>query len=257
MRRRWIATIFGLAACGSVAAPPTPDAPDAHDAGLDGIPTAAPPPVLVKAARGHAAASATLTIPLTIPGGADRLLIVSVGVGSLCPASDPTIATVTGVSYAGTPLVRLDTIVGTPCSANVTRSEQWTQVAPALGANDVVITLSSDAVTLHGGALAFTGVNQTTPVRASATTSGAGTTAMATVASAIGDLVVSSVGQGGSITAPGSGQTAAFIQNVSNGNTLDNSAASTAVAAGPATAMSWSFGAEDEWQMIVSSLRAP
>ena len=72
--------------------------------------------------------------------------------------------------------------------------------------------------------------------------------------SATNDVVVNTVGQGTGITAPGAGQTSAFIHNVSTSNTLDNSAASTAPGT-PTVTMTWSFKAADEWQTISSAIR--
>jgi hypothetical protein len=158
----------------------------------DGLSDAAlvSPPVLVASAKTRTAGTSSLLFPLTVPPGVDRFLIVSAGIGS--ERMDPNVAMVTGVTYAGVPLKRIDAATGTTCGANVTRSEQWQLVAPAMGTNDVVITLSEPGLTLHGGALAFTGSNQTIPVRASMTGRGANTAASVVVPSAIGDLVVSS-----------------------------------------------------------------
>ena len=164
---------------------------------------------------------------------------------------------VAGVTYAGVPLKRVDAITGTTCGANVTRSEQWQVAAPMMGTNDVAILLSESGRTVHGGALSFTGVNQTTPVRASMTGRGANLAASAVVPSALGDLVVSSVGQGDSIVSAGMGQSPVFIQNVNSDTTLDNSAASIAPGAAPVVSMEWTFGLTDEWQMIVCSLQPP
>jgi hypothetical protein len=241
-----------MAACGRYGFV-SPDAADDPPDATDGPHVAAP--VLVGSAKEHIGDSSTLVFPLTVPPGADRFLIVSVAIGSMC--GDASVPTVTGITYAGAPLKPVDVITGTPCAANATHSEQWQLVAPAMGTNDVAIALSGPGQTLHGGALIFTGVDQTTPVRASMTGRGANMAATVVVPSAIGDLVVSFVGQGDSINETGTGQTPAFLQNVSSSNTLDNSAASTTPGIVPVTAMDWIFGSSDEWQMIACSLRPP
>ena len=210
--------------------------------------------MLVGTAKAHGANTASLTAPMTVPPGEDRFLIVTVGIGSAC--TDP-IQIVLGVSYAAMPLARLDAISGTGCGPDGARSEQWRMVAPPVGTNDVIVQLSAPGLTVHVGALAFTGVNQASPVRASSTGSGSGVSASVTVTSAAGDLVVASVGQGGMIVSPGPGQNPALIDNVTSANTLDNTAASTAPGSAPAVTMDWSFQVVDEWQMVVSSLRAP
>lgn len=244
---------LALAACGSVSG--GPDAPPAADAMIDSAPpidAAASPPLLVATTSTHENNTDTLPLPITVPVGTNRFLLVTIAIGSGCMGSTPT---VTGVNYDSSPLARITAITGTPCGADATRSEQWRLAGPAIGAHEVVISLSAPGLSVHGGALVFTGVDQSDPVRASATGSDEGTEAGVMVASAPGDLVVSSVGQGNAINAPGTGQTRVFLENASSTNTLDNSAASTAPGAAPGVTMQWTFSALDEWQMIVSSLR--
>jgi len=263
VRRLWIATFLSVAACGSVnSAPPIDAADPSVDAAIDAADPPidasdqppATPPMLVGLAKIHGAKTATLTFPMTVPAGDNRFLIVTAGVGSGCVDPIPTVITAT---YADLPLTRLDAISGTHCGPNGARSEQWRLVAPPVGTNNVVIKLGDTGLTFHAGALAFTGVNQATPVRASAKGSGSGMDASVVVDSAVGDLVVATVGQGGVIVSPGNGQNTAFVDNASGGNTLDNTAASTALGAAPTVTMDWSFEGVDEWQMIVASLRAP
>ena len=257
VRRLSIAIVVSLVACGSVnSAPPIDAAPDVIAPPVDASVDAPPPtpPVLAGVAKLHAANTAKLTVPMTIPAGDNRFLIVTVGIGSGCV--DP-IQIVLGASYAAMPLARIDAISGTKCGPDGARSEQWRMVAPPVGTSDVVVQLSAPGLTVHVGALAFTGVNQASPVRASSTGSGSGADAKLTVTSAVGDLVVASVGQGGMIVSPGAGQNPALIDNASGANTLDNTAASTALGAAPSVTMDWSFQGVDEWQMVVSSLQAP
>ncbi|HWO20246.1 MAG TPA: hypothetical protein VNO30_15865 [Kofleriaceae bacterium] len=227
---------------GAADAAPPPDAP----------PDAMIPPAFAAVASARGDAVASLTYSLTIPPGAGRFLLVSVQLGSNCTAAVPA---VTGVTYSGLALTRITTIVGTPCGMLTTRSDQWQLVAPPDGAHDVVVTLAGTANTVHSGALAFTGIDQTTPVRASAIARGDGTQSSVDVASQSGDLIVNTVGQGGGIVASGAGQTERFKRNASGDNTLDNSAASTAAAAGTTTTMTWAFTVTDEWQTISSALK--
>lgn len=256
MRRFGIAIFIATTACGHVAGPGPDAAVDARggaDAAAD-VPSGAPvvPPVLVASAGSHADNAMTALVSLTVPEGDNRFLLVWVGVGSNC--ADATVPTIQSVAYAGLPLTRVTTNSGTPCGPTVTRSEQWQLTSPGTGAHDIVVMLSAAAVTVHLGALALTGVNQTTPVRASATGSGKDVAASVVVDSAPDDLVVSTVGQGFAVTGPGTGQTAAYIVNATRDTTLDNSAASTAPGAAPVVAMNWTFAMSDEWQMIVSSI---
>lgn len=224
------------------------DAPP--DAPPDGV--VLPPPTFVAETHTAAANVATIRYTLTVPSGLERFLVVSVQLGSDC---DTLVPNVTSVTYGGLPLTRITTITGTPCGMTTTRSDQWQLVAPPTGAHDIDVVLAGQASTIHSGALAFVGIDQTTPVRATAIARGAGTASSVTVNSAPGDLVVNTVGQGGAITAPGMGQTQRFRNNVSGVNTLNNSGASTAAVATMAQTMTWTFQNTDEWQTISSSLQ--
>jgi hypothetical protein len=101
--------------------------------------------------------------------------------------------------------------------------------------------------------MAFFGVNQMNPVRATAALGGAGTTSSVDVASMPNDLVVNTVGQGSGIGS--TQQTIRYLQNVDGGNDLNNSAGSTAVATDKTTTMSWGFVGTDEWQTMSTTLR--
>lgn len=227
------------------AAPDTASDPDA-------IPDAAQAPAFAAQAHANGANVASLRYSLTVPPGSGRFLVVSVQLGSNCTALVPD---VTSVTFANLAMARTTTITGTPCGMTTTRSDQWQLVAPPTGTNDVDIVLAGPAQTVHSGALAFVGIDQTTPVRASAIARGSGLASTVTVNSAPGDLVVNTIGQGDRIVAPGQGQTLRFLNNSSGADTLDNSAASTAVATGASTTMTWTFGTADEWQTISLSLQ--
>jgi len=258
-------TCPGTLQCDMSRSPPTcvdqlPDPRDAaadssHDAPIgsaDAPPDAPQPPAFVAEAHTNGANVASLRYTLTIPPGSGRFLVVTVQLGSPCAGTVPE---VTSVTYGNLALTRITTITGTPCGMNTTRSDQWQLVAPPLGTNDVDVVLGGPALTVHSAALAFVGIDQMTPVRATAIARGNGTASTVSVNSAPGDLVVNTVGEGGKIGAPGTGQTLRFLDNNSGGDTLDNSAASTQTAAGTSTTMTWTFTDQDEWQTISSSLQ--
>lgn len=250
------AAIALTAACGHVEMP-GPDAQTIPDAPTPDAPTPDAPsaaPMVVDHNVQRVTNDSILPVTLTVKEGAARYLLVSVAIGSSC--SDTSVATVTSVTYGSVALERIAQIVGTKCSATATRSEQWGLVAPAVGTSDVVVTLSARAASLHVGVLDLTGINQAMPVRKPAAVgSGNSSTGTVSVMSDVGDLVVSTVGDGDSILGPGGGQTQEFTSPGSGSNTLDNAAASTAAGASPMVLMDWTFGIADEWQMIVSSLR--
>jgi len=208
-------------------------------------------PSFVNAASAFDENAASLIYAFDVPDGADRALIVSVQLGSSCVPATPEI---TSVAYAGRTLAPIASIVGTPCGTDATRSEQWLLVAPPVGTADVVVTLSMTAQSVHSAALTFTGVDQADPVRDVGTASGAATLSTVAVTSATGDLVVNTVGQGNSIVGPGAEATLRFLTNVDDSNTLNNTAGSTIPGGEPAISTTWSFGANDEWQTISTSL---
>ncbi len=231
------------------------DAP--ADAAIDGRPDAPPdapePAAFASAAQGFAGAQMMLAFPMTVPPGNERFLVVGASVPSDCATPTPNI---TAVTYNGTALTRIATITGTPCGTTVTLTEQWGLIAPDVGTFNVVITLDGAApFTIHGGAMSFTGIDQTNPVHHTNAMSGNGMTSAVPVGSVSTDIVLSTVGQGDSILDSGTGQTHRYIQNVDSSIDLNNTGGSTAPAIQGATMMSWTFGHPDEWQQISTSLR--
>jgi hypothetical protein len=140
--------------------------------------------------------STTITVPITVPLGNDRLLAVGVSI------TNPTSQTISGVTYAGTALSNNDQD-GTPSAMNVANGTDchtyiWRLIAPVTGTNNIVITLSAAGVRYAVIATVWDGVDQTTAlgVVATATGSSTGVTATPTVdaASASGEIVLDMVG---------------------------------------------------------------
>lgn len=93
--------------------------------------------------------------------GSNRALIVGVSIRNKSGE------TVSSVTYAGTPL----TFVAARDNETSARIEIWQLVAPAVGTDNVVVTMSAPAKII-GGALSLTGVDQTTPIAVSAFAAG-------------------------------------------------------------------------------------
>jgi len=125
--------------------------------------------------------------------------------------------------------------------------------APASGTHAVQVTLNGGTADLEGGSVSFTGVDQTTPVRNIATTSGSGTTPSVSVTSAPGDLVVDAMVTGcdGGIT---SSQTVRWLRQANCDSAGGNGAQSTAAGAASVT-MGYSVPA-DWWGMLAMDLVA-
>jgi len=209
------------------------------------------PPAVTMYADAHATNMATLSYQLDIPASRDRLLLVSAQTGNTCSQLAP--ATIDSITYGGMALAPVETILGVQNCATDTRTEVWALVAPPTGTAMVVVTLSAAEPTLHSIAVAFEGVDPTTPVGDRESASGAADAASVTVASSPYELVVSFVGQGSGINRPTTG-TPIVIDNVSSGSSLDNSGAST-VPGAASVAASWVFGSSDNFQEVALSLR--
>ncbi|HOY32632.1 MAG TPA: Ig-like domain-containing protein [Bacteroidales bacterium] len=126
---------------------------------------------------GSAVAGTTITVAHTTTTAADRLLLVGISTRDKA---------VTSVTYDGTPL----TLAGQQTSLGEAKTFIYYMVAPSSGAHNVVVTcngaLGKGAV---AGVMTFTGVNQTTPLGAYASSSGESVTASLNVSSASSELV--------------------------------------------------------------------
>ena len=184
------------------------------------------------ATTGTAANAASLTFSHTVgAGGVDRFLTVGVSFQN---------RVVNGVTYAGTAMVSVGTLQN-----GVARMHLWQLVAPATGANNVVITMSGGGVAIVGIAVSYTGVHQTTSLGTFASASGNSTAVTVDIASAVNDLVIDCVGTDGAGTPTltvGAGQTQRG--NADAGNTLG--AGSTEPGAATVT-MSWTRSAAAVW----------
>lgn len=224
----------------------------AVDTAQVGPPDAAALPAFAAVASAVGGADPILMYQLDVPAGDDRYLVVAVGLPSNCATTVPDIVAIT---FDGVALAPINAILGTPCGMATTRSVQWGVIAPDVGLHDVTVVLGGSAPqSIHSGAVSFTGIDQAAPVRASATNRGFGTTSTVDVASQPGDIVFDSVGQGDRVRFPGAPATARYRNNVDASATLNNSAGSTTQATDPTTTMGWTFGADDEWQTIATSL---
>lgn len=141
------------------------------------------------------------TQSVTVDAGSNRCLVVCVqGEGS----GSGTIS-VSTITYGGVSLTRLDE------ASNPTWgfSEVWRLIAPAVGTANLVVTLDVADVFVVG-TLVGQGVDQTTPLRTAAKTTGTGTSVSVTVGSvAADDLVFDSLSIDGTghASAPGADQT--------------------------------------------------
>ena len=215
---------------------------------------AAPTPSVTNTVRGSNFNMSSLTWPVDLGQYPADLLLVSVNIGSDC-TMDPSVPTISSVTFGGMTLTQLIQISGTPCNVNATRSALWMLFAPPQARLDVAVTLSGNARSLLTSSIAIDGVTATGGVRDVQADSGNLASQSVVITSAPGDLVISVVGHGDVINTPAFGQMQLYLSNITSGLTLANTGASAALGQSPAVTMGWVFNAPDETQIIAASIR--
>ena len=158
----------------------------------------------------------SLTFAVTIPSGTDQVLVVATGVE--CSSGQQANMPITGVTFNGDALTKIRHDAE---SNNRNRGELWYMVNPDVATGNVVITATGSNVGISGGALLYSGVDQSTPIDAnSGTTVGASasnisTTISPTVTDAY--IVYGCVnGSTASAASPGNGETETFDVNATS-----------------------------------------
>ena len=185
--------------------------------------------------------------------GADRILIVGVSI------RNDLSQTVSGVTYAGTPLTPVPG--GVQDNGTSVRVELWRLVAPALGANNVVVTLSGGATAkMACGAVSLTGVGQANPIDATNSAIGTSATPSVTVTTVadnawvVDAIAFRSTGNALPTGTAGSGQTQRWSGYTESGGILVNirGMGSTEGPKSPAGAvvMDWALSASADWAAV-------
>jgi uncharacterized repeat protein (TIGR01451 family) len=200
-------------------------------------------------------AAPTITLAHT-SAGTNLVLVVGVSIN----ITNNIGATVTGVTYNGTAL----TSAGAHNDAgNTRRVEMWSLIAPAIGANNVIVTLSLPGGTgtlgVVVGAITFTGADQTSPLRPFVSTDGAaGTVASLNVPSAVNEIVVDTLATGGdqSISGFGPSQTARWnLPSLTSLANPDVRGTGSTRAGAPSVPMSETLGGPSNWSVGVLSVK--
>jgi len=186
--------------------------------------------------------------------GSNRVLIVGVSIRNDLSQS------VSTVTYAGSPLtfLRADT------NGVSVRSELWYRVAPATGANTVVVTLSVSAKAAMG-AISLTGVDQSTPIDANAGATGSGTAPSVSVTTVTNNAWVvdaaafRSTANAEPTGTSGSGQTQRWSGYTESGGVSVNVRGKGSTE-GPKNSpggvvMDWSLSASVDWAISAASFR--
>jgi hypothetical protein len=189
----------------------------------------------------------SVSLPVAIGSGSDRLLIVS---ASIAWPSAPT------ATLDGTAMTLVGGSVTTGPYANYGGAYMWYAVAPSTGSHLVAVN-NGTSNSIIAGAVSFTGVDQTDPIRAHALAEDAGaetSSVSIAVASAPGDIVVGHVATGGGVVGDDGGQTQQWLRNVDPSNAANNAACSTKAGASSVT-LGWTVQ-NDLWMVVAASLRS-
>ncbi len=187
------------------------------------------------------AATNSLIWAHTVNSGSNSVLFVGLSIDNG--------ATATGVTYGGQAM----TLVGR--SAGSGTAELWCLVAPALGTANIVVTVGSSQKVV-GGAVAFDGVDQTTPTGAFASTGGTSTMPSMNVSSASGDLAIGVLfGNDGVTATEGAGQATQWTFVTGGGSGNPRGVGSTEAGAASVT-LSWTLSASVQWQVGGVTIKA-
>lgn len=202
----------------------------------------------------------TLSWSHTIGGGTTRALFVGVSTFvSVLPVGGLPPPRVSGVTYNGTPMTRLDDLL-TLSSDGTNAVEMFVlkEPLPVAGTYTVQVTLNPGVNYVVGGSVSFNGVNQTTPTRVFTRNSGTSTTPTVTVASATGDVVLDTVSTtfSGAILTANASQTERWNGKVASCfGGLNSIGAGSTKAGATSTTMSWTqSGGSQPWAIGAVSI---
>lgn len=197
--------------------------------------------------KGNSNSATSLTFAHTTGAGANRLMLVSVMVGS-SSSFGGNASTVGTVTYGGTALTQVGAVAE---SGGRVRSYIYQLLNPPSGTANVIVSLSSGSTAkpLYAGVTTFTGVHQSTPLGTyTSKTTSSTTSASLTVSSASGELVFDAIAVDGesssniALTAS-SGQTARWTTNTTN----YLSGGSSTKAGASSVTMGWSWSSSNQY----------
>jgi len=183
--------------------------------------------------------------------GSDRILMVATSVFDDTSQAERTVASVT---YNGVSMTRIDRQ-----DAGNIAAELWYLIAPATGANNVVVTLGATNPFAIAGASSYTGVAQTSPVEANAKASGWSQTATVNVTTiANNSMVVDSTSKYDTTEAlsVGADQTSNHNTSVGSGYGIRGASSREAKAAAGSVTMSWTWTTTNrDWAIVAASIK--
>jgi hypothetical protein len=197
-------------------------------------------------AGASAAAAASLTWSHTVGAGANALIVGS-AVGKSPETGLTTTATYAGVTM--TPGTIIHSGGGTNGYLRV-----FTLLNPAVGANNVVVTLSSSTADLTGGSISFNGAGSF--VAQYSATGNSATASATSSGSAAGGMIAAFVVDGGGTTSATAPSTSRFIKDLNAATAGGNCAGATSPSTGSNVTTAWSINA-DNWAVIGVEVLVP
>lgn len=216
--------------------------------------------VVATTSGGTAGANAgSLTISHTTSSGANRLMIVGVGLAST--GNNVTSQNVSNITYNGTPLTLLTNVID---GSNLrVRAEVFYMVNPPSGTANVIITTSNATQEIYAEVTTFTNVNQTTPlgpVTTNGLTTANPTAATNIVTSAVNELVYQIVnwdGNGSSYTiTPGTGQTSLWNTGPSTYAAICGASTKPGPSSGTSSTNYWSINSARRYAAVGVSIKS-
>jgi uncharacterized repeat protein (TIGR01451 family) len=193
----------------------------------------------------------TLSFAHTPGGGANRLLLVSIGLGNTSSLDTAAPGTVTGVTFGGVAMTQVDIRY-----SGAVRMYVYRLVNPPSGAGNVVVSIGTKTSSVSASATTFTGVNQDNPLGAASGSTATSTSLSTTYFSAANEVIYSTaaIDEGSSVNqsiTTSAGQT----QLAANSGFNFVSTATSIKAGAPLVTVSYTGGSSEEWVVSAVSLK--
>jgi hypothetical protein len=188
------------------------------------------------------------TFSFTVPSITNGILLV----GNSVNESNPANRAITGITYNGVALTKIDAM---DTGAGSTRTELWYLINPPAGTANIVITYSGTGAPggRRMGVLCLSGVDQSNPINASNKASGSTSSATVSVTPTTDNCWVVASACAQAVLTESGGNTERWYSNVSSTN---NGAGGTKGPISPAaaTAMAWGLDHGDEWRLVSAAI---
>lgn len=183
----------------------------------------------------------------------NRILLV--GVANEEPNAAAGDLVVTGITYNGVALTKLDSAQDADGSTT-NRTELWYLLAPATGANTVEVTQTGDVDGVGVSAISYYNVRQVAPTFASAHASASSAVSTSITPPAINSMLVDVAvnGSAANTLTVGGGQTERVNQTSSPDSVLDWGMSEKLATSVASTTMTWTLGGNSRWGQVVAAL---